>query len=33
MHGSKYYPDPGPSIETGVRAMVAAVHKLLPPRP
>ena len=33
MHGSKYYPDPGPSIETGVRAMVAAVRELLPPRP
>jgi hippurate hydrolase len=30
MHSSKYQPDPAPSIETGVRAMVAAVRELLP---
>ena len=29
---SKYYPEPGPSIATGIRAMTAAVVKLLPPR-
>jgi hippurate hydrolase len=33
MHSSRYQPDPVPSIETGVRAMVAAVRELLPPRP
>ena len=33
LHSSKYYPDPKPSIETGIRAMTAAVVKLLPPRP
>ncbi|MHB1559653.1 MAG: M20 metallopeptidase family protein, partial [Isosphaeraceae bacterium] len=32
LHSSKYYPDPGPSIETGIRAMTAAVVKLLPAR-
>ncbi len=32
LHSSKYYPDPGPSIETGIRAMTSAVVKLLPPR-
>ena len=32
LHSSKYYPDPGPSIETGIRAMTAAVIKLLPPK-
>ena len=30
LHSSKYYPDPSPSITTGVRAMTAAVVKLLP---
>ncbi len=32
LHSSKYYPDPGPSITTGIRAMTAAVAKLLPPK-
>ena len=32
LHSSKYYPDPAPSIETGVRAMTAAVVGLLPAR-
>jgi amidohydrolase len=32
LHSSKYYPEPGPSIATGVRAMTAAVIKLLPPK-
>jgi amidohydrolase len=32
LHSAKYYPEPGPSIATGVRAMTAAVMKLLPPR-
>lgn len=32
LHSSKYYPDPGPSIETGIRAMTSAVVKLLPAR-
>ena len=32
LHSSKYYPEPGPSIATGIRAMTAAVVKLLPPR-
>ena len=30
LHSSKYYPDPAPSIATGIRAMTAAVVKLLP---
>jgi hippurate hydrolase len=30
LHSSKYQPDPALSIETGVRAMVAAVRELLP---
>jgi hippurate hydrolase len=30
LHSSKYAPDASPSIETGVRAMVAAVRELLP---
>ena len=30
LHSSKYHPDPGPSIATGIRAMTAAVVKLLP---
>jgi hippurate hydrolase len=33
LHSAKYYPDPGPSIATGVRAMTSAVVRLLPPRP
>ena len=32
LHSSRYYPEPGPSIATGVRAMTAAVVKLLPPK-
>jgi amidohydrolase len=32
LHSSKYYPEPGPSIATGIRAMTAAVEKLLPPK-
>ncbi len=32
LHSSKYHPDPGPSIATGIRAMTAAVVKLLPAR-
>jgi hippurate hydrolase len=32
LHSSKYYPDPRPSIETGIRAMTAAIVKLLPSR-
>jgi amidohydrolase len=32
LHSSKYYPDPAPSIATGIRAMTAAVVKLLPPK-
>ena len=32
LHSSKYYPEPGPSIATGIRAMTAAVVKLLPPK-
>jgi hippurate hydrolase len=30
LHSAKYYPEPGPSIVTGIRAMTAAVVKLLP---
>jgi metal-dependent amidase/aminoacylase/carboxypeptidase family protein len=33
LHSAQYQPDPAPSIETGVRAMTAAVRELLPPRP
>jgi hippurate hydrolase len=32
LHSAKYYPEPAPSIATGVRAMTAAVVKLLPPK-
>jgi amidohydrolase len=32
LHSAKYYPEPGPSIATGVRTMTAAVVKLLPPK-
>ena len=31
LHSARYYPEPGPSIATGIRAMTAAVVKLLPP--
>jgi amidohydrolase len=33
LHSAHYQPDPAPSIETGIRAMTAAVRELLPPRP
>jgi len=33
LHSAKYYPDPGPSIATGIRAMTAAVVRLLPRKP
>jgi hippurate hydrolase len=33
LHSSKYYPEPAASIATGVRAMTAAIAKLLPPKP
>jgi hippurate hydrolase len=33
LHSSKYHPDPRPSIETGVRAMTAAITRLLPSHP
>ena len=33
LHSAKYYPEPAPSIATGIRAMTAAVVKLLPPKP
>lgn len=32
MHSSKYYPDPEPALQTGIRAMVAIVEDLLPAR-
>jgi metal-dependent amidase/aminoacylase/carboxypeptidase family protein len=32
LHSSRYHPDPSPSIATGIRAMTAAVVKLLPPK-
>jgi amidohydrolase len=32
LHSAKYYPEPGPSIATGIRAMTAAVQELLPPK-
>jgi hippurate hydrolase len=32
LHSAKYYPEPGLSIATGIRAMTAAVVSLLPPR-
>jgi hippurate hydrolase len=32
LHSSKYYPEPAPSISTGIRAMTAAVVRLLPPK-
>jgi hippurate hydrolase len=32
LHSALYYPDPEPSVRTGVRAMTAAVVSLLPPR-
>jgi amidohydrolase len=33
LHSSRYYPEPRPSIETGIRAMTAAVTRLLPSKP
>lgn len=33
LHSSKYYPDPRPSLETGIRAMTAAIVTLLPRKP
>jgi len=33
LHSSLYYPEPGPTIQTGVKAMTAAVLELMPPRP
>jgi len=33
LHSAKYYPEPAPSVATGVRAMTAAITKLLPPKP
>lgn len=33
LHSSHYYPEPVPSLETGIRAMTAAVRELLPPKP
>jgi metal-dependent amidase/aminoacylase/carboxypeptidase family protein len=32
LHSAKYFPEPAASIATGVRAMTAAVVKLLPPK-
>jgi hippurate hydrolase len=32
LHSAKYFPEPAPSIATGIRAMTAAVVKLLPPK-
>ena len=32
LHSAKYFPEPSPSIATGVRAMTTAVVKLLPPK-
>ncbi len=32
LHSSRYHPDPRPSIATGIRAMTAAVVRLLPPQ-
>jgi amidohydrolase len=33
LHSPQYYPEPAPSLQTGVRAMTAAVRELLPPKP
>ncbi len=33
LHSALYYPEPVPSLRTGIRAMTAAVRELLPPRP
>ncbi len=32
LHSSLYFPDPAPSLRTGIRAMTAAVVGLLPPK-
>lgn len=33
LHSALYYPDPEPTIRTGLHAMTAAVCELLPPKP
>jgi hippurate hydrolase len=33
LHSPQYYPEPEPSLRTGIRAMTAAVRELLPPQP
>jgi hippurate hydrolase len=33
LHSAQYYPEPEPSLRTGIRAMTAAVRELLPPKP
>lgn len=33
LHSALYHPDPAPSVETGIRAMTAAVLELLPAKP
>lgn len=33
LHSSLYYPDPAPSIQTGIRAMTAAALELMPVKP
>ncbi|MCA9102027.1 MAG: amidohydrolase [Planctomycetales bacterium] len=32
LHSPRYYPDPEPTLTTGLRATIAAVEELLPPR-
>ncbi|MDR3637459.1 MAG: amidohydrolase [Isosphaeraceae bacterium] len=32
LHSPQYYPEPAPSLQTGIRAMTAAVRELLPPK-
>lgn len=32
LHSARYYPDPAPSLTTGIKAMTAAVVGLLPPK-
>ena len=33
LHSALYYPEPEPSIATGIKAMTSAVVGLLPPKP
>ncbi|WP_406697049.1 amidohydrolase [Singulisphaera sp. Ch08] len=33
LHSARYYPDPAPSIQTGIRAMTAAALELMPAKP